>query len=95
MARRQDIVIGSKRLYVRPWREEDLEPLRLIFGDPEVTRYTGDGRPWTGDRVARLVRWGIALLCLQGPLPLVVATLGIADSFRSLRPRVDDDGGMQ
>lgn len=46
------------------------------------------GRGW-------LVRWGVALLCLQGPLPLLVATLGIADSFRPLRPRVDDDGGTQ
>jgi hypothetical protein len=44
------------------------------------------GRGW-------LLRWGIALLCLQGPLPLVVATLGIADSFHPLRPRADDNGG--
>ncbi len=40
------------------------------------------GRGW-------LVRWGVALLCLQGPLPLVVAALGIADGFYSLRPRID------
>jgi hypothetical protein len=46
------------------------------------------GRGW-------LLRWGIALLCLQGPLPLVVATLGIADSFHPMRPRGDDDGGTQ
>jgi hypothetical protein len=46
------------------------------------------GRGW-------LVRWGVALLCLQGPMPLLVATLGIADSFHSLRPRTDDDGGTQ
>jgi hypothetical protein len=44
------------------------------------------GRGW-------LLRWGVALLCLQGPLPLVVATLGIADSFHPLRPRADDNGG--
>jgi hypothetical protein len=44
------------------------------------------GRGW-------LVRWGVALLCLQGPLPLVVAALGIADGFYSLRPRVSDNGG--
>lgn len=46
------------------------------------------GRGW-------LVRWGVVLLCLQGPLPLVVAALGIADGFYSLRPRTDDDGGEQ
>ncbi len=46
------------------------------------------GRGW-------LVRWGVALLCLQGPLPLLVAALGVADSFHPLRPRVDDDGGTK
>jgi len=46
------------------------------------------GRGW-------LVRWGVALLCLQGPLPLLVSALGIADGFYSLRPRIGDDGGEQ
>ena len=46
------------------------------------------GRGW-------LVRWGVALLCLQMPLPLLVAVLGVADSFHSLRPRSNDDGGTQ
>jgi hypothetical protein len=46
------------------------------------------GRGW-------LVRWGVALLCLQGPLPLIVAGLGIADGFFQLRPRAGDDGGTQ
>jgi hypothetical protein len=46
------------------------------------------GRGW-------LVRWGVALLCLQGPMPLLVAALGVADSFHPLRPRHDDDGGTK
>ena len=46
------------------------------------------GRGW-------LVRWGVALLCLQGPLPLLVAGLGVADSFHPLRPQANDDGGTQ
>jgi hypothetical protein len=46
------------------------------------------GRGW-------LVRWGVALLCLQGPMPLLVAVLGVADSFHPLRPQVDDDGGTK
>ena len=46
------------------------------------------GRGW-------LVRWGVALLCLQGPMPLLVAALGVADSFHPLRPKVDDDGGTK
>jgi len=44
------------------------------------------GRGW-------MVRWGVVLLSLQGPLPVLVAALGVADSFHSLRPRADDDGG--
>ena len=46
------------------------------------------GRGW-------LVRWGVALLCLQGPMPLLVAALGVADSFHPLRPQHDDDGGSK
>jgi Predicted membrane protein (DUF2232) len=42
------------------------------------------GRGW-------LVRWGVALLCLQVPLPIFVAGLGIVDSFHSLRPRPPAD----
>jgi hypothetical protein len=41
------------------------------------------GRGW-------LVRWGIGLLSLQ--LPLLVAALGLVDSFVKLRPRTDDMG---
>jgi hypothetical protein len=46
------------------------------------------GRGW-------LVRWGVVLLSLQVPMPLFVAALGVADSFHPLRPRVDDDGGIE
>ncbi len=45
------------------------------------------GRGW-------FVRWGIALLCIYPPMPVLVATLGVADSFVSLRPRASDDGGQ-
>lgn len=44
------------------------------------------GRGW-------LVRWGIALICLQMPFPPLVVILGVADSFHSLRPRQNDEGG--
>lgn len=47
------------------------------------------GRGW-------LVRWGVALLCLLfQPLPVVVALLGLTDSFFPLRRRLDDDGGTR
>ena len=41
------------------------------------------GRGW-------LVRWGIGLLSLQ--LPLLVAALGLVDSFHELRPQANDNG---
>jgi len=44
------------------------------------------GRGW-------LVRWGVVLLCVQGPMPLLVAALGVADSFHPLRPQPDNNGG--
>jgi hypothetical protein len=46
------------------------------------------GRGW-------LVRWGVVLLCLQVPLPLLVAALGLGDSFFQLRPRPPEDDRRQ
>lgn len=44
------------------------------------------GRGW-------LVRWGLGLLCLQMPIAVLVAALGIVDSFYRLRPQPDNGGG--
>ena len=49
-----------------------------------VVRWVGRG--W-------LVRWGVVLLCLQFPLPFVVAVLGMTDAFRSLRPAPSTEDG--
>lgn len=46
------------------------------------------GRGW-------LVRWGVALVCLQVPLPLLVVALGLGDSFFQLRPRPPEDDRRQ
>ena len=46
------------------------------------------GRGW-------FVRWGVALMCIYPPMPILVATLGVADSFFSLRPAKSDDGGNE
>ncbi len=46
------------------------------------------GRGW-------LVRWGVAFVALQMPLPAVVALLGLVDAFRPLRPQPNEDGGQQ
>ena len=44
------------------------------------------GRGW-------FVRWGVVLLCIYPPMPILVTTLGVADSFFPLRPTAGDDGG--
>jgi Predicted membrane protein (DUF2232) len=44
------------------------------------------GRGW-------FVRWGVALICIYPPMPILVMTLGVADSFFPLRPTASDDGG--
>ncbi len=44
------------------------------------------GRGW-------FVRWGVALMCIYPPMPMMVAALGVADSFFPLRPAASDDGG--
>jgi hypothetical protein len=44
------------------------------------------GRGW-------FVRWGVALICIYPPMPILVTTLGVADSFFPLRPTASDDGG--
>lgn len=44
------------------------------------------GRGW-------FVRWGVALMCIYPPMPILVATLGVVDNFFPLRPAVSDDGG--
>ncbi len=44
------------------------------------------GRGW-------FVRWGVALICIYPPMPILVTTLGVADSFFPMRPTASDDGG--
>jgi len=44
------------------------------------------GRGW-------FVRWGVALMCFYPPMPMLVAALGVVDSFFPLRPAASDDGG--
>ena len=44
------------------------------------------GRGW-------FVRGGVTLMCIYPPMPILVATLGVVDSFFPLRPTASDDGG--
>lgn len=42
----------TPRLRLRPWRDDDLEPLAAMYADPEVMRYIGDGSVRTRDETA-------------------------------------------
>jgi RimJ/RimL family protein N-acetyltransferase len=44
--------LDSERLVLRRWREDDLEPLAAIDGDPEVMRFIGDGSVRTREQTA-------------------------------------------
>ncbi|MGV9309725.1 GNAT family N-acetyltransferase [Nonomuraea sp. NPDC003727] len=44
--------LRTERLVLRRWREEDLDPLAVIDGDPEVMRFIGDGSVRTREQTA-------------------------------------------
>jgi RimJ/RimL family protein N-acetyltransferase len=48
-------VIQTDRLFLRHWRDGDLEPLARINTDPEVTRYLRDGRAYTRDETVEMI----------------------------------------
>lgn len=54
--------IETPRLALRPWTDDDLEPLTEIHTDPEVMRYVGDGRPREREATrASIERWSRGL----------------------------------
>jgi RimJ/RimL family protein N-acetyltransferase len=55
------ITMETERLVLRPWRDDDLEPLAAIYADPEVMRFIGDGS--TRDR--QQTEAGLALMRRQ------------------------------
>jgi RimJ/RimL family protein N-acetyltransferase len=42
--------LRTERLVLRGWEERDREPWRAMNADPEVTRFVGDGQPWSAER---------------------------------------------
>jgi RimJ/RimL family protein N-acetyltransferase len=55
---RDDMTIReTARLRLRAWREDDLEPLAAIDGDPEVMAFVGDGRTRTREQTAASLGW--------------------------------------
>jgi RimJ/RimL family protein N-acetyltransferase len=54
------IVLQTQRLYVRPWLESDLEPLRRLLTDPQVARlYCANGRPAPESEIRSVWEWGL------------------------------------
>ena len=54
------VEVETRRLLLRGWREEDLEPYARLCADPEVMRYIGSGatldREQSGEQIGRFVR---------------------------------------
>ncbi|HWS56158.1 MAG TPA: GNAT family N-acetyltransferase [Pyrinomonadaceae bacterium] len=47
--------IETERLRIRRLRDEDLDGLYEVCGDPELMRYVGDGRPLTREQTRRWI----------------------------------------
>ena len=57
------IALGTARLVLRPWRDEDLAPFAALGADPEVMRYFPSGLDRkTSDATAAVIRAGLELL---------------------------------
>jgi RimJ/RimL family protein N-acetyltransferase len=52
------ILIATKRLYVRTWREEDWGSLYRVMSDPRVHTYTSED-PWTEEQTQDMIAWCI------------------------------------
>jgi RimJ/RimL family protein N-acetyltransferase len=70
------LIAETPRLWLRAWREEDLDALQAYFGDPEVMRYiTGEPmdrercREFLGRRLAMQQEWQVQFwaLCKKRP----------------------------
>ena len=47
--------LETDRLRIRPLRDEDLDELHEVCGDPELMRYVGDGRPLSREQTGRWI----------------------------------------
>ncbi|MGH2545438.1 MAG: GNAT family N-acetyltransferase [Actinomycetota bacterium] len=48
--------ITTERLFLRPWRADDLDALSVMHADPEVMRYIGLGQPQNRAETAEALR---------------------------------------
>jgi len=49
-------VITTRRLLLRRWRDEDIEPFAAMCSDPEVMRYIGSGATRTREQAAAAIQ---------------------------------------
>ena len=49
------VELGTRRLTLRGWRDDDVDPLAAIDGDPDVMRYIGDGSVRTREQTVSVV----------------------------------------
>ncbi len=67
------MIITTKRLILRPWRESDLEPVAAITADPEVmrffhlTRSRAQSDAWVARAQARIERTGFGIWAVEAP----------------------------
>lgn len=52
-------MIETPRLILRPLTEDDFIPLCVLFADPEVMQYIGDGKPRSPQSTATYLQWVI------------------------------------
>src|SRR5438445_13874122 len=47
--------VDHARIYLRPWCEDDVDELLGLYADAEVMRYISGGRPFSRERVLRML----------------------------------------
>jgi RimJ/RimL family protein N-acetyltransferase len=88
----------TERLLFRPFRETDLDDLTALYGDAEVMRFLGEGRPLDRERLDRMLRhWqehGFGIWALFDKEGGFVGRCGVAYLHRnSSTPWPGDSGG--
>lgn len=78
--------IQTERLLIRSFREADIPAYADIVADPRVTRYLGDGRPYSFDEAAEYVRDCIELEAETGVARYAVLLEGELIGFCGFKP---------
>jgi RimJ/RimL family protein N-acetyltransferase len=58
--------VETERLLLREWREDDLDVFARLYGNPEVTRYLGDGSTMDRAQTWRTIAGAIGHWVLRG-----------------------------